>query len=255
MLDRVKQGFYEKYSNPSHRQYLRQYRLEPKILIEAGCHHAEDTIQLISELKLNRVFAFEADPDAFAISESKLSKSKIVTLFDFGLGEKSGRSVLFINELEPENGTAGFNFHPSNKDEWRTTEIEIRTLDETLLNVPEFSHAQTSRDVFLWLDVEGFEHKVLIGGKKILEFCSVAQIEVNMHNFLRQANYLEVFRIMRGHGFWLAYAPLHPGFFGDAVFVHREVSKGVRHCLRDLLLTSAMITLHSFVYPILKKPK
>lgn len=234
---------------------MKQYSLTPQILIEAGCHYAEDTIQLISDLELNRVFAFEADPESFEISKSKLSSYKNVSLFDFGLGDKFGKSELFINQLEPENGTAGFNFHPSDKNEWRTTEIEIRTMDEILLKFPEFKDSKASRGAFLWLDVEGFEHKVLIGGKKILTNCSAAQIEINMHDFLRKANYVEVFQIMREHGFRLVYVPLHPGFFGDAVFVHQEFSPGFKHWLRDLILFSAMISLHSFVYPMLRKPK
>lgn len=254
VLERVKQGVYSRYANPGFRQYLKDYSLSPKILVEAGCHYAEDTIQLIEELDLTQIIAFEADPDAFEVAKRQLMGYRDVLLFEFGLGDKPGSAALFVNNLEPENGTSGFHFEPSNPSEWHTRNIEICTLDGILVQHLLKGEPPPQREIFLWLDVEGFEDKVLAGAAHSLKNVSVAQIEINMHDSLRKANYLEVLRIMRNSGFILVFAPLHPGFFGDAVFVHKENIR-IWKKLRGLILHATMVAFHSFLYPILRKPK
>lgn len=211
--------------------------------------------QLIEALKPSQVFAFEADPNAFKLAKLELANYKDVLLFEFGLGDKPGIGALYVNNLEPENGTSGFQFKPSDPAEWHTRNIEIRTLDSTLAQFFEIQPQPTAREIFLWLDVEGFEDKVLLGALDSLRKCAVAQIGINMHDSLRKSNYLEVLRIMRNEGFVLVFGPLHPGFFGDAVFIHKEKVTSLGQKLRGQILYATMIALHSGLYPILKKPE
>lgn len=251
-----KQFIWTRYANPGFRLYLEKFKITPKILIEAGCHHGEDTIELIDEIDFKKIFAFEADSDAYKLAFMRLQNFSKVLLFDFGLGDKSTKEILYVNKLKPEDGTSGFLFNPSNPEEWNTQEIEVRTLDSVILPILQSElRPPKEREIFIWLDVEGYEANVLTGAIKTLDFCAVAQVEINMHDSLRTANYREVLGIMKRKGFVLVFAPLHPGFFGDAVFIHKDRVARRAEKLRGYFLYAAMIGLHSFVYPVLKKPK
>jgi FkbM family methyltransferase len=244
---------YSRYRNPGFSSYLRKSLLAPSILIEAGCHYGEDTKLLVEKLELEHTFAFEPDPDAFAKAKEVLTGLPNIELFPYGLGETQGSFSLFVNRSEPENGTSGLEFNVENSEEWTTTQIEVKTLDSVISGSEVFTSVH-DRKCFLWLDVEGFEHQVLKGSSLTIGKVGVAQIEINMHNALRKANYLQVLSYMYKQGFGLIYAPLHPGYFGDSVFLHHSVMSSRNTKVRGILLGIAMVFLHSVVYPLLRKP-
>jgi hypothetical protein len=128
-----------------------------------------------------------------------------------------------------------------------TSFIEVSTLDAEI--------KVGSENGALWLDVEGSAHLVLAGGQKTLGRIQTCQIEIDMHDIseYRKANYREVHKLMKRSAFSLLYAPIHPGFFGDAIYVKANLlSKSAK--VRSLFLETFFILLHSYVYPLMKNP-
>jgi hypothetical protein len=74
-----------------------------------------------------------------------------------------------------------------------------------------------------------------------------------MSNF-RTGSFFQVHKIMRSSNFKLYRAPIHPGFFGDVIYIRKKELSNVER-LESFILTFFMCQLHKVVYPILRKPK
>jgi hypothetical protein len=106
-----------------------------------------------------------------------------------------------------------------------------------------------------WIDVEGAEIELVKGAIETLKKVDVIQIEVVLHDMSnsRRATWRHLNRLVRGSGFALCYAPVHPGYFGDCIYV-RNTSLSFHSKLKAIYLHSIMTILHCWVYPILRKP-
>jgi hypothetical protein len=149
----------------------------------------------------------------------------------FGTG-----STIFIQTSASENKFAAKN------------EIVVSSLDEQI--------PKQKGQGALWLDVEGSAVPVLQGASRILKQITIAQIEIDMHTQSKERiqNYRAVLDLMNAEGFFLVAAPLHPGYFGDVLFVKLK-KRNILLRAKSLLLFFAMITLHSVIYPLLNKPE
>jgi hypothetical protein len=107
----------------------------------------------------------------------------------------------------------------------------------------------------LWLDVEGAAANVLMGARNVLESINLIQVEVELHNSLyRKSDFSKVNLILNKSKFSLIYAPLHPGFFGDAVYIKSDFL-GTLEKLRSRGVLAAYPLLHLLIYPALGKPR
>jgi hypothetical protein len=108
----------------------------------------------------------------------------------------------------------------------------------------------------LWLDVEGHAIQALSGATKTLRKITLAKIEIQMHDMSpgRNADLFSVMKIMKLSGLIPIYGPLHPGYFGDVIFIQSD-EIGFKLKIRSVLIRSQMRFLHRFIYILLKKPK
>lgn len=60
----LRESIYKRYANPGFKIYLERFSVEPKVLIEAGAHYGEDTVEIINFTKVKFALAFEPDPHA-----------------------------------------------------------------------------------------------------------------------------------------------------------------------------------------------
>jgi hypothetical protein len=84
---------------------------------------------------------------------------------------------------------------------------------------------------------------------------SVAKVEVQMHEMheARKSDLFEVIQLLKFIGLTPIKAPLHPGYFGDLLFVKRS-ELGI--CLKfwSFVLQGQLVFLHKYLYPLLRKP-
>ena len=73
--------------------------LSPITIFDVGGHHGETIKLFSSKLKIKKIYSFEASPQNFQVLK-KISKKYVdsgkVEIFNFGLGDKIGKS--FINQ-------------------------------------------------------------------------------------------------------------------------------------------------------------
>ena len=236
--------------NPGLVSYIQNQDLDIDWLIEAGCHDGSDTQVFLSDQRFKHIFAFEPDPVAFEAAKTNLAGAfDRVTFKKIALMDISGS--LKAIPLNGQFGTGSTIFT-------QATELTNSFLTIVAENVSclDDEIPQLSGNGALWLDVEGTAHHVLRGGARVLAQVHIAQIELDMHtqSLNRLENYREILRVMTNAGFRLIAAPIQPGFFGDALFIKSENLK-LNQKMKSCLLYYVFVALHSFIYPLLGKPK
>lgn len=235
--------YYRKIGNGKLDKIAKDYSLKITWIIEAGCHDATDTLELIENFKDARVYAFEPDPVSRAKAEEKLASVQDLNaeLHPFGLSNE--RTKKYLNYSFNERGSGTTSISDDGVDI-----VELITLDG-------FMDFPSNRGL-LWLDVEGHAVEALDGMRGTLRGIDLAKIEVQMHQISNQRpqDYAKVIKIMNEAGLIPSHVPLQPGFFGDIYFIRRgQVGWLIK--VKSQILISQMRILHECVYPMLKKPK
>jgi FkbM family methyltransferase len=239
LLNRI----YRRYESPGALSVAKARNLEFSWVIEAGCHDGRDTLTFANLEQVSKIFAFEPDPVAMASAKLLLSDHVEKIVFNSAaLMDRSG--FVSMHEHRGLLGTGNTIFTFSTQP--TPGGILCTTLDSAIQN--------PKGDGLLWLDVEGAPHLVLSGGERTLSHIVIAQIEIDLHSTsdLREANYKDVHKIMRRNGFKLVFAPLHPGFFGDVLYLKNQSLTKLEK-FRSVLLTLTYLTLHRWLYPLLRK--
>jgi len=210
-------------------------------VIEAGCHNGSDTLILAERLNPNKIVAFEPDSKIRNIAaELFLHHKLIVDLYEFALSDFN--STQYLNFMDGIEGS-GSTFVAQTG----STPVQVVTLDSLNLNL--------DGGGLLWLDVEGHAVHALDGGSSTLRGLRVAKIEVQMHEMHldRRADLFDVLKRMKSLSLAPVRAPLHPGFFGDVLFVHRTDMK-IQQKIWSSILTAQLFIVHTLIYPLLNKP-
>ena len=246
LLNRI----YAKYASPGLMVAAHQRNIKFQFLVEAGCHDGADTVNFLKNPEIEKVYAFEPDDVAAKIAIARFAPYQNRVIFKkLALMDREGIATLFsptgvlgdgstIIQLLADSQVNDVDIEPR---------ITVSTLDSEI--------KETAGDGALWLDAEGSAHKILNGSKKLLKTISICQVEVDMHSTSesRKANFVQVNRVLRKSNFRLVSAPLHPGYFGDAIYVKRG-NLGKLDFARSQYLLFLMFALHLVIYKILKKP-
>jgi FkbM family methyltransferase len=242
--------FYNAFSNPGLLAVAQKRLIDYQWVIEAGCHDGTDTLKFLEMPNVFKVYAFEPDEIAANKAEAKFkSHGERVKLQRLALMDRPG----FIDVSSP---TGEFGDGNSIVGNFRSGESELVSRIKYLRcsNLDSELKDLTGNGI-LWLDVEGAAAKVLTGAASVLKSISLIQVEVELHNSkYRKADFSHVNRILSKSKFSLIYAPLHPGFFGDAIYIKTDQLRRMEK-MRSIVLNSFYSLLHLFVYPLIRKPK
>jgi FkbM family methyltransferase len=131
-----------------------------QVILDIGAYSGIYSITASLANRNAHVYAFEPNPEIFSLAQNNIKLnhlSKNVTLMPLALGNELGREKLFFNVSGWETATASLSSCGN-----KFVEVEVSTID---LN---FGNIQVD---LIKIDVEGFEAKVLSGGRKMLIKC------------------------------------------------------------------------------------
>tara|TARA_B100000965_G_C19381698_1_gene664901 strand:+ start:71 stop:745 length:675 start_codon:yes stop_codon:yes gene_type:complete len=169
-------------------RYLRDFEI--KYFIDVGSHKGEFLSYLL-KLKYKRIYCFEAQKDIFSILHKQYSKNKKIKLFNIGLADKNSIKQFYVNKISSSSTFSKskdtffskFKRFVLNSDNFYEKKYSIKTkkLDDLLLD-------KKMKDIFLKVDVEGFELNVLKGAKKLIKK-NVKFVLVEKHFFQLYKDY------------------------------------------------------------------
>lgn len=222
-------------------KYILSKNIEIAWVIEAGCHDGRDTLLISNLLRPKKIIAFEPDSKARKIAAELFKQNQLkVDLYEFALSDLD--SIRYLNFMDGIEGSGSTYIAKTG-----STPVQVVALDSLNLKLDGFG--------LLWLDVEGYAVQALDGGLSTLRNLRFAKIEVQMHDMHlnRKADIFEVIEQMNSLSLLPIRAPLHPGFFGDVLFVHR-CDLAIRERIWSSILKAQLLIVHKFLYPMLHKP-
>src|SRR3954453_21818422 len=89
-------GYQPDQSTP--KRLLKRYLPRDAVIIEAGAHRGEDTLQFSYLWPKGHIHAFEPIPEPRAILERNVAKRRNVTVYPYGLGATNGASWMWVSD-------------------------------------------------------------------------------------------------------------------------------------------------------------
>lgn len=150
-------------------KYLSRFKIN--YFIDVGAHKGE-FLNHILKIKCKKIFCFEPQKKIFNILHKRYKNNKKVKLFNLGLAEKNSTRMFHISKLTltstfSKSKKTFFsklkNFIINSNDSYVSKQVlETKKTDDIFID-------KKIDNVFLKIDVEGFELNVLKGSKKLLK--------------------------------------------------------------------------------------
>lgn len=144
-------------------------------IIDVGANQGQFALEIAKDFSGVPIYSFEPISSVYEMLVNNTKHLNIKT-YNMGLGES--KEKVLINHTMYGNATSSIlemgENHINNFPEYTNTkkeEIQITTLDDF------FAETDLKKNVFLKIDVQGYEDKVLLGGKNALQQISVVQME------------------------------------------------------------------------------
>lgn len=147
-----------------------------------------------------RIFAFEPIPLVFEKLQENFQGDENFRAYNLGLGSEIGSMEIQVNEYSPSSSFLSLNSthiqHFEEAVKTSPTLVQIDTLDSVM------AHVDLSGRVLIKLDVQGFEDKVIAGGKDTISkahmiICELSFVEL----YKNQPLFEDIYESLRKLGF------------------------------------------------------
>lgn len=200
-------GLQISYFNPSNSEIalidflLSKYSI--KTVVDIGANEGQFALKLIKKNKFKgKIISFEPVSSSFKQLLKNSQQSNNWEVVQSAVGDSVGQVPINISQNSVSSSLRKVNAHTIEAEAGtaivNTEMVAINTLDNLLK-----AH-QWQNDLWLKIDVQGFEREVLRGAPEILKQAKVVQIELAVIPSYEQSPYLEeIIATMRASGFLL----------------------------------------------------
>ncbi len=181
--DTVGHSNYYNVDEPAH-NIMYQFTKPGMVVIDIGANIGATTLNFASRVfPQGKVFSFEPSPYNYqrAVKNISLNTYSNITLINRGLGNE--KTTAFLYNVNPKNRGMQRLLNTNDKSVYEKTAVEIDTLDSAMrtINIPGPS--------LIKIDVEGYEYKVILGGKEtIAQYKPAIFIELDDNNLQEQGS-------------------------------------------------------------------
>ena len=176
-----------------------------KTILDIGANEGQFARYILKFFPSAQLFCFEPLPHPYKKLENWAAKrphSKIQT-FNIGIGERSEkRSIFYHLDHSPSSSLlpATKKLVKIEKKSFRQERIDVKieTLDGVFADIKK----TIQDDILIKLDVQGYEDRVLKGGKLLFERAKAAIVEVNTEQLYKgQAKFEDLLFLLTSYGF------------------------------------------------------
>lgn len=199
-------------------------------IIDVGANTGQFARYISQFFPRAKVFCFEPLPPSFSeLSKWAITQEGRVFPFNLAIGEQSGEVEMFMHEDHHTSSsllaTTSLNeqYYPFTKKQKRIV-VRQSKLDDVL----DENGADLFPDLLLKLDVQGYEGRVIAGGRKTFEKASACILEVCLDGLYEgQSTFVELLIMLEELGYYYvgnldqAYGKDGHCIFLDAVFLRR----------------------------------
>jgi FkbM family methyltransferase len=185
---------YEKISQP----WLKEMRI--KTILDIGANIGQSTTTFARVFPDANIYAFEPIPDCYQKLEAKFANNKNVFTVNVAVGENPGELELELNNYSPSSSFLKMhNRHAKafpNTAVSTTIKLQVNKLDVVANNF------NLQEPILAKIDVQGFEDKVIAGGKETLGKCSIIILETSFdYLYESQPLFHDIYTLMIDMGF------------------------------------------------------
>jgi FkbM family methyltransferase len=146
-------------------------------VLDIGANIGQSTVTFNLLLPKAHIYAFEPIPNCFTQLSKKFENIDLVNTINLGLGDQTGKLNFQCNEHSLSSSFLKMtDLHKKafpNTELYESIEVNIERLDD-------FMHSfSLNKPAMAKIDVQGFEDKVIAGGKETLSKCTIIIIETS----------------------------------------------------------------------------
>lgn len=200
-------GLHLQYYNPSNSEIaLVDYLLgkyNVKTIVDVGANEGQFALKLLQKNNYTgKIISFEPVSSSFQVLSNNSKQSPNWIVVQSAVGDSEGQLPINISQNSVSSSLRKVNAHTVEAEAGtavvKTEMVTINTLDNLL------QKQEWEDDLWLKIDVQGFEREVLHGASKALKRAKVVQIELAVIPSYEQSPYLEeIITMLRSSGFTL----------------------------------------------------
>ncbi len=220
-------------NNSPMRTFIGIGSLPIKTILDIGANTGQFARYVSSIFPEAQLICFEPLPDQFKQLEAWAGKieKKRPLVFNIAIGDKKGEEKIYLHlDHNPSSSILPATkllreAYPNTRAK-KQIPIKINTLDNIMSDLAD----KAQPDIFIKIDVQGYEDRVIRGGEKILNKASALMIEVNLDSFYHdQTSFDELIQLLIKSNFHysgnLEQSYNNEGYvsYFDAVFIKKSV--------------------------------
>jgi FkbM family methyltransferase len=180
----------------SRHDWLKNLRI--RTVLDIGANTGQFAAEMRSILPGAAIYSFEPLRDAYASLLSQMKREPAFKAFNFALGDVDAKTLIHRSRYSPSSSLLPMlELHKSawpHTDEVGTEEIEVRQLDTLDLFL--------EPSVLVKMDVQGFEDRVIAGGRTTINAAACVITEVSFQMLYEgQPLFNDIYRMLRAMGF------------------------------------------------------
>lgn len=174
-------------------------KIPVRTILDVGANNGDYAAHLLRMFPLARLLAFEPLPDAYGELAQKAALDDRIIPFNMALSDVSGQVEFHRSSYGPSSslldmGLIHKQLAPKSSGD-QVIKVESRRLDDMVAD------RDLETEIFLKLDVQGYEDQVLRGGRSILARAALVQVEVSFCElYSGQAGFDAVHGLLREGG-------------------------------------------------------
>jgi 2-O-methyltransferase len=203
------------------KRYIGQFIPPNPVIIDAGAHAGEDSIEMARLWPRASVHAFEPVPALFAKMRRKARRYPNIRCYQLALGDRDDEMDMFISTGQDASSSLLkpkelLNEHPEITFD-QQCRVRVTTIDKWAKNNG-IDHVD-----FMWLDMQGYEMRALQGAAKILEKVAAIHTEVNLKETYSGASLYDDLRVwLENRGFSVDREQIPYEKQGNVLFVRNQ---------------------------------